>query len=113
MRQEVKPTNFSIEFPYNGTDFSLILNRVESNIIHFKISKPLDPNYWESKLKYIEFQEKYPFIFLSEERFFEYIVYCFESKEFEMKFEAEKLKLLFTFETGRGSYKKKSFSFAR
>jgi hypothetical protein len=81
-----------------------MLNTIETNILHFKISKPLDPIYYESKIKYDEFQDKYPFIFLNEERFFEYIVYCVESKEFEMKIKEDSLNLEFTFESGIGKF---------
>jgi len=105
--QSSNPTNISFDFTYDGIEYTFFLERVELNILHFKISRPLDPNYWQSKLKYPDFQDKYPFIFLSEERFFEYIVYCIESKEFEMKVESGKLKLQFTFETGRGRFVEK------
>jgi hypothetical protein len=107
MNKENSQTQFALEFNRDGVDYSFLLIKNEENGLHFKISKPLNPNYWESYIEYAEFQKKFPFVFLSSCRFFEYIIYCIESKEFEMKLETNLLRLEFTFETGRGRFMEK------
>ena len=107
MNKQNSQTDFAFEFNRDGVDYSFFIMKNEENGFHIKISKPLNPNYWETYIKYEEFQKKFPFVFLSSERFFEYVIYCIESNEFEMKFETDLLKLEFTFETGRGRFMEK------
>jgi hypothetical protein len=100
------PTDYSLDFNFNQIDY-IILVKKPADYLYFKVSKPLDPNYWEVNIDYEKFKEEHPFIFFSEKKFFEYIVYCLETKEFEMRFDKELINLDFTFESGRGKFLEK------
>jgi hypothetical protein len=97
---------FTKEFLKNDVIYNFEFKKLK-NVLHFKVSKPLDLNYWENTVEYQELQKKNTSLFMHETDFIEIIYYGMMLSEFDFTFEEENLSLIFSIEMALGKYKNK------
>lgn len=98
--------SFTKEFIKSDVVYNFEFKKLK-NVLHFKVSKPLDLNYWESSVEYSELQKQNSSLFMPESHFIEIIYNGMMLSEFEITFEEESLSLEFSIEMALGNYKNK------
>jgi hypothetical protein len=98
--------NFTKDFIKNDVTYNFEFKSL-TNSLNFKVSKPLDLNYWENNITYQELQKDNSSLFMPESDFIEIVYNGMMLGEFEIKFKDDSLSLEFSIEMVLGKYKNK------
>jgi hypothetical protein len=103
---EINLNSFTKELIKDDVTYNFEFKRL-TNVLHFRVTKHLDLNYWENSVDYQELQKANPSLFMPEEQFIEIVYNGMMLNDFDFKMTDNTLSLEFSMEIVSGKYRNK------